>query len=300
MTRKKAYLLSGGIVPLLENRYKFSLDEPTKDNIREVEHDYFLDMNMHLHGRKDKDDNGKFEWDLKFFTDLAINRSMREVVAAHHSNRPLISFDDVYCTDLADGKYHITRINDPFDLDKKPLHGPRLGYKKLEDQVRDIKRIFGNEIDVLDIGVFEGETLISEAEGRFKNAGVSIKNVYTAFASKTSAENLKNRGMSLYSANAFDWVDWLELRDCLGFDGRKVIWEGEGEKPNGFFIRYDKKPSWASIPRGMEGKFTELYDKYFNKIRKYLKDYGIHADLIRSKHPSGNIHELRIKPHDFE
>lgn len=294
MAREKMYLLSGGIVPLLENRYGFSLDKNIKTRIRVLEQDYFKEMHGLLNGRKESDDEGEFSWKVEFMGDEDIDHSMRKVIAAKRvTERPLVTFDDVYCVDLADGKYHVTRINDPFDLSKKAVSGPRLGYVSLEEQVRSIRESLGDEIDVIDIGVFEGDTLINEAR-RFGNEGVKINNVYTAFAGKAGIKNLAGIGINLHPALTVDWVDWLELRDCIGFDGRKVLWQGDGEKPKGFFVRYDLKPSWASIPEGMEGKFTQLYDSYFAKVAECLRISGLNASLNKSDHASGNVYELRI------
>lgn len=294
MVREKMYLLSGGIVPLLENRYEVSLDQKAKTRIRVLEQEYFKEMHGLLDGRKESDGEGEFSWKVEFIGDEAIDESMRKVIAAKRVvERPLVTFDDVYCVDLANGRYHVTRINDPFDLSKKAVSGPRLGYASLEEQVRSIRKNLGDEIDVIDIGVFEGDTLMSEAR-RFGNEGVKINNVYTAFAGKAGIKNLSEIGINLHSAMIADWVDWLELRDCIGFDGRKVLWQGNGEKPKGFFVRYDFRPGWASIPEGMEQKFTQLYDSYFAKIRDALKDSGIDANLVKSDHASGNVYELRI------
>ena len=42
--REKTYLLTGGLVPLLENRHKIKLTPKTKDVLRTIEHAYFAEI----------------------------------------------------------------------------------------------------------------------------------------------------------------------------------------------------------------------------------------------------------------
>ena len=146
--REKTYLLTGGLVPLLENRHKVKLSPETKETIRTIEHAYFAETRHLLQGRSDKDNEGIFFWNVQFIPDTEIENDLRNLVISRRGKLPILSFDDVYCTDLPNGFYSISRIVDPTNLDNAPVLGPRLGHPPLEDQVRGIAKKFGKEMEI--------------------------------------------------------------------------------------------------------------------------------------------------------
>ena len=217
-------------------------------------------------------------------------------MTSRKTNLPILSFDDVYCTDLPNGFYSISRIVDPNNLDNAPTLGPRLGFPPLEDQVRGIIKNLGKEIEIMDIGTFEGGTLYDEINGRFKEAGIKIPRIYLAFAGKAGIEKLRGMGVGVQYYFGFDWVDWLEIRDCLGFDGRKVSLNVPKEEGlENLFVRYIERPEkWASIPATIKEEYEKLYNSFFNLIQRALVCEGIQTELVPLK-TNHCIYALKIR-----
>jgi hypothetical protein len=209
------------------------------------------------------------------------------------SSLPIISFDDVYCQDLASGHYHITRVQNPSNLNEEPRLGPRFNSENLKVQTKNILDRYGSEINIMDIGAFSGSTLIPEIE-RFRDAGINVKNVYLMFAGQNAIINIRNEGVNLKYAMTFNWIDWLELRDCIGFDGRKVLMDADSKDPQNSFIRYiENSKDWASIPEDVKHHYERLYVDSFDIIKSILACDGINADL--SKSPDRElVYDLRI------
>src|SRR3989344_4880385 len=168
MVQKKAYLLTGCIVPLLENRHKLKLTSDVADKIRAIELAYFQEIQRLLEGHCFKGESGEFLYDPQFVSDLQIQDALKQLISKNRSGLPLINFDDVYCHDVHDGVYSVTRLVDPNNLDAPTRLGPRPGFPPLEEQVRDIAKNHGRQVDVMDIGAFAGETLIGEIN-RFRD-----------------------------------------------------------------------------------------------------------------------------------
>jgi len=297
---KRIYLLTGGLVPLLQNRHNIrDLSEDTKKHLRTIEHAYFAETHLLLNGRSDYDKDAKeaFFWDVRFIPDEQIQRELKSLVKARKSTRPLVSFDDVYCVDLPDAHYHVTRIINPDNIDEDPELGPRFHADPLEAQAERIRKELGSEIDIMDIGTFAGDTIGGELKNRFANAGLKVKNVYLAFAGRKGLKTLGDMGLNIHPVHVHDWVDWLEIRDCLGFDGRKVANAKYGVKdPRYLFVRYsEKSEKWASIPEGIKHKYEDLYKKYFALIQTCLKGDGYTAKLEPFEEDSNVVYELTIK-----
>lgn len=295
MVIKKPYLLTGGLVPLIENRHKISLGKNTKPALRKLEYDYFSATADFLNGRQELDENGKvkYEWDVQFMSDELIDSQLANLILSSKAGRSVISFDDVYCQDLADGNYHVTRVQNPNKLQERPQLGPRFANADLEDQIAHIRKRYGPEIDVMDIGVFAGDTLSGEIK-RFADGGVKIGNIYVMFAGREGIDKIANMGASLKYVQEVDWVDWLEMRDCMGFDGRKVKMEGGKDSPANSFVRYTERPTdWASIPYDVKHHYERLYDSSFKEVQAILASDGIDVSLSQSpKHSL--VYDLRI------
>jgi len=293
--RKKTYLLTGGLVPLLENRYKVLLTGPVRAQIRGLEEEYAGEIRTLLEGRSDRDSSGDFLWNVSFVNDCQIDTELRTRVVGARSQRPLVSFDDVYCQDLADAHYSITRLADPSDLGGESVPGPRLGFNSLERQVIELKRKLGSEIDIMDIGTFGGGTISEEITGRLKANGITVGNVFLVFASQEGIDKIHATGSRLRCSRIYDWIDWLEMRDCLGFDGRKVVHTPSTKYIKNAFVRYcDKASDWASIPPQVEDRFKQLYDQYFQKMQQVLAE-GANVKVRLDRSPNNPlVYELGV------
>jgi hypothetical protein len=293
--RTKTYLLTGGLVPLFKNRYGISLASSTEVKIRIMEREYFNEMKAILENREDRDDGGLFLWNLTFADDLTIDSDFRKLITQNRSQRPLVTLDDVYCSDLADAHYSITRLVDPANLDLESVPGPRLGFSHLDEQVKILRERLGPEIDIMDIGTFGGGTISDEILGRLRNNDLSVANVFLVFAGQEGIRRINATGSNLRYLKTYNWVDWLEMRDCIGFDGRKVAHPVSSAVTQNIFIRYcDRSANWASIPEPFKEKFTQLYESYFDKIRRVLfSDAGVDVKLNKSPtHPL--VYELAV------
>lgn len=293
--RTKTYLLTGGLVPLLENRYGVPLNDTVRAKVRRLEKEYAQEIDTLLGRRRDKDNLGEFLWDIAFVDDLQIDQDLRGLVIGSKRNLPLVSFDDVYCKDLADAHYSITRLADPSDLSKESVSGPRLGFPNLDEQVSTLRVRCGREIDLMDIGTFGGGTISDEIMGRLKANGIRVNNVFLVFAGEDGIKKINATGSKLHYLKSYDWVDWLEMRDCIGLDGRKVIHSPSTKQVHNAFIRYcDKATDWASVPEQFRERFVDLYSQYFQKVRETLKEAGAEIELTKS---SANplVYELGIK-----
>jgi hypothetical protein len=295
--RAKDYLLTGGVVPLLENRHNLILSDELKDILKTIEHAYFAETHYLLQGYKDSDDKGDFFWNVRFVSSDEIESRLKELVKTNRSEvtRPLITFDDVYCPEIADGAYHVTRIMDPTRLDDDPSPGPRMGAEPLEIQARKIAKRFGPEIDILDIGTFGGKTLSDEIGLRFNKEGLQVRDIYLAFAAKEGVERLANENLNVKYLEFVDCVDWLELRDSIGFDGRKIdmahVPRGDNEN---HFVRYlERSKKWASIPSEIKDKYEKMYAHFHDLVKRVLYYEG-HSVSLSPAATNNGVYILKV------
>ena len=289
MGKNKPYLLTGGIGELIEQRHGLSFGVETHCELENIGANYAIELGGVLNGYIDDG----VVWNVKYVPGKQIDNSLREMVLSSGRSNPLLSFDDVCCVDLADASYSVTRVMDPNALERGTMLGPRFGKDSLEDQTKLIKEKYGNKIDVIDIGVFEGETLVGELEKRFMPQGIQIENVYVAFAGPGARENLAKYGTALHSCWDYDWAEWLEIRDCIGLDGRKIIMETPEDHINSFIPYTGDPENWASIPPKYVDKFRALYSDTFGKIRDVLGSAGHNASLEKSQ-KFKNVLNLKI------
>jgi hypothetical protein len=294
----KPYLLTGGLVPLIENRHKIPLGDNTKEAIRYIERSYSNSIASLLSNRieRDPENNPKFRWEVKFISDITIEEELSGLINSNKSiAQPIVSFDDVYCQNLANVNYHVTRIQNPSNLNEEPKLGSRFSFLDLDTQVENVRRNYGKSIDIMDIGAFGGATLLPEIK-RFRDKGVNIENIYLMFVGQEALEKLSNENLNIFYSKTFDWIDWLEIRDCMGFDGRKVpLNPNDLDAPQNSFIRYtEKSKEWASIPEDVKTKYDLLYDSSFNQVREVLASEGIDVSL-KPSNQNKLVHHLRIK-----
>jgi hypothetical protein len=295
MVKCLPYLLTGGLVPLIENRHKFNLNNSTKDLLRKIEFCYFMDIKNLLGGFQEKDEEGKpkFYWDVQFISDTSIEEKLGMLLKKRSSNNPLISFDDVYCQNFPQGNYHVTRIQNPNNLSQPPKTGSRYCSLGLKDQVNAIRKEFGEKIDIMDIGIFGGDTLFEEIK-RLREGNVNVECAYVMFAGQEGINRFSNSGLKLNYFQEMNWIDWIEIRDCMGFDGRKVKVKDKEELSKNMFVRYFERPNkWASIPLQFEEYYKILYRKYFNLTKDILNEEGIKVSLNPSR-KNRIIYELKM------
>ena len=166
----------------------------------------------------------------------------------------------------------------------------------MEIQISALKERYGSYWDLIDIGTFEGETLLGEINGRFKEEGVDIGNVYLAFAEEEGISNLQDGGVRPFARYKHHWVDWLEIRDCFGFDGRKVNCDLENiPLPANLFVKYtEKSEKWASIPPQIKQNYEELYCTYFNLLKSCLRTEGYDLSLEQYSEDFEYVYRLDI------
>jgi hypothetical protein len=278
---EKIYLLTGGLVPLLENRHNLDLTAEGRRELMGLEGSYFNEFKNRLNGHNDEEKG--LIWDVKSFSGKKIENEFGKMLSLRSKDRPLISFDDIYCTGLADGFYHVTRLMDPNNLSSGTFLGPRFNYPSLDEQIREIKVKFGGEIDIMDIGTFEGETIDGEVKMRFAKQGVNIKNAFLYVAGIEGIRNLRVTGLKVEYVHSFDWIDWIELRDCFGLDGRKISVSTEEGVVNSFVPYTHDSNSWASIPNKFREDFDSMYMDYFVRIKEILSQMRININLEKSK-----------------
>ena len=292
--RKKPYLLTGGLSSLLVNRHRVGLSESISQSLEILEIDYALDLGKILNGYSSSDAYGSFTWEVNLVSGDEIERELRRMVFSARNGRPVVSFDDVYCPDIADAKYHVTRLMNPSDIAGETRLGARFCQQTLEEQVTKLRDTYGCAFDIMDIGAFEGQTLIGEFQNRFKSIGLEVHNVYLAFAGPEGLDNLKRAGVIPKVARILDWVDWVEIRDCVGLDGRKIALEHHSSGTANAFIPYcENSGKWASIPPEFQDRFRTMYFEYFDKIRSTLGKEGHNIELAQSEKYSC-VRELRL------
>jgi len=218
-TKKPEYLLTMGMVPLLMNRYNLDLGIESQNDVDKIELDFAIALGERLGD----------VFDYKILERQKIENLMKDAVS-NKNGLPKIMLDDVYFQDLkVDDKISITRLVwDVNNFNNKVL-GPRNGYDSLEKQISNMGNSYeGKEVSLIDIGAFEGESLIGTKNSivnLLDAKGVKTKRIYLSVVNKEAREKIEARGIELVTKNTdYDITngDWLESRDLLGFDGRKI------------------------------------------------------------------------------
>ncbi len=279
MAETKDYLINTGIVPLLQNRWGLELPNPTIRELQRLEDAFLAEIKPIIEDEKQifSSDGKTYNATLKDRNAVQLNDSMATLLRGE--SRPQLNFDDVYFRGQSDAFYSTTRTTNPDNLNDKK-QGPRLGFVSMAEQAKALAKKFGTqEIVVLDIGTFDGDTLDTEVR-RLIEAGVNVKAIYLATANKNGYNKLTEGEGSLKAqhgvdikvaeGNMFDYADWVELRDFIGLDGRKVMREINGRtipefmpfKNQFLFIPYrENLGQWASLEYKTDD-LKALCDKY--------------------------------------
>ncbi|MBR9691153.1 hypothetical protein GOV06_00030, partial [Candidatus Woesearchaeota archaeon] len=182
-------------------------------------------------------------------------------------NSNLLYLDDIYFENHGES-ISVTRTLPTEDLGNKKASkriSPRYRTSSLDEQ---IKKLTKSEYDLVDIGIFEGETL-ENISCRLKKNGISVNKFRVGICNK----NTVNRaGDKIYFKDTdievivpeeglFDFGEWIELRDLIGFDGRSVISEGRTYKCYASHLS-----KHATIPEENCDDVRAIADSYFNKL----------------------------------
>jgi len=270
MNKPKDYLVSKGLVPLLVNRYGLQLSNELKERIRELEDEFAQTLGGIL---QCKSIFGEHPLSYRVLDDESIINSVRELL--EREKRPKISFDDVYFQDLAEDFYSITRLTNPDEFSDKRV-GPRPGFPELQTQrERLANRFRSNGVVFLDIGIFEGETLMDEVD-KFREIGVNVERVVLAIGNTEYVERMRKK-VPVDVANIYDFGEWIEIRDFFGFDGRKPIRDNITGYSNEILIIPYKENlgTWASIPKGLETEVKKLCEQSNRDLINELRREGI-------------------------
>lgn len=281
----KDYLVSKGIVALLQNRYGLCLSKNVQEKLKNIENVFSTKMNQFT------DSSLRFS----LIEEDVIEAEMKMMLA--EESRPIVSVDDVYFTKSSEDFYSMTRLTNPDDSSDKVI-GPRFGKKTLSEQRERLANKYGNEeIALIDIGIFHGDTLLEEILINFPQAGINVGKVYCVVGNKDYLKKFIDAGVELVVAREYDFFDWVEARDLLGFDGRKP----QREKLSGYdninlVIPYkDALDAWAGI-KDPSDSLKALCEQACEDLIDILKDDNINTryDLARKNTNGTNIYTLEF------
>lgn len=274
MNRKPEYLISKGVVNLLVNRYRLDLSCQAKQKIELLEEEFTKRLGQEL--------SDFFDYDV--VSADTIDKTMEKSVK-RSSRLPIIGLDDVYFRGIpTDGEVSITRlVTDVNNFDKKIL-GPRKGYASLEEQMTSLEKDFsGKDVALMDVGVFEGETLLDKERGvinMMKSRGINVMRLYVSIVNSPALQKFNDAGIEIVTSNKlydFTGGDWLEVRDLLGLDGRKISSEQyDLNKNTQLFAKYIQDPqtlkAGANIQDGVTASIVlDLCSMYQKKLLREIR-----------------------------
>jgi len=295
MSNKPEYLLTLGLPELFLNRYNLDLSDEIERNIQYVEKDFAEKLGNLL----------EKEFDYHILTSTEIEKRMKNLVA-QSSGVPLINLDDVYFQNLECDRLSVTRLIENLVNFNEKFLGARKGEPPLESQIEKLSRKYSNkEVGLVDVGTFEGETLLDPKEGIIPNLiryHIKPRKIFLSIVNKSALKKLNQNGIEVIvneNIHDFSGGDWLESRDLLGFDGRKINCEKVGL--NGryhAFVRYIENSKTlkegASITQNVN-EVLELCKNYNRKIMSLLQDNGIDVREGMLKGTSIYLIEFRDK-----
>jgi hypothetical protein len=306
MSAKPSYLITTGITNLLETRYGLILPKDVRKNIQEIETDYVRILGKFL-GRH-------FTFDV--LNPRKIEGTLRGMMEKERD--PVVCLDDVFFRGMYDQEFSVTRLTHP-DTGEQVI-GPRSGKPSIEYQVNAMAEKFsGRRVALLDIGIFHGDTLLNSSSDsslslaeRLRENNVDVGNLYLGVANEPFVGKFEKAGMHVRAAHMYDFSDaengmggdWIEVRDLLGFDGRKPYFENlNGSSSKVLFTPYtvDKKmlEDKASIPPELADFVMNLSSECARLIRLTIEDAGFSVTYGPIKEHK-KIFECTIKPDNME
>ncbi len=209
-----------------------------------------------------------------------MNRFLKE------SKYPIVSLDRVYISD-ANAFLDVARITD--SITGKILRiAERPGTKDLVEQIEDIREF--EQIALVDVGAFDGTTLSNLCKSLYLK-GIQVQSIALGVTNSGALEKIRtlvigpgdrddsDAGMAegeyvpieVSQAYTFDLLEWIELRDFFGIDGRAIGLSGDGQRQ---FIPYWENLGWASIAGNDQSAVEELCKRYNAKLCRLLDNAG--------------------------
>ncbi len=288
------YLITQGLAELFANRFALDLSAGKMRDIIQLEQGFCRELGGILGGvvfQKEDGDKGKTYHRYNYLVLSA--EEMRDTVDSMigAETLPIVSFDDVYMNGQASDHYSVTRLTDPFDAsNKRP--GPRPGAFSLARQVEYLQARYGQQpVAVFDVGVFDGETLLSEAisrnglangdlkktcsngreNGRLQREGINVQKIYLTVANAEGLQTVQDGSTAdiVVDENyVYNFGDWIESRDMLLFDGRKPMRSAlQGDYGTDYLmIPYTCTPQMLSDAGGIP---MQLYAQVTKRCREY-------------------------------
>ena len=251
-----SYVISKDLVPTLERKIGIDLSPFVRERIRLLE-DFFL---------------SKF-WryipeDINKITTNAFTTSVELEAVIDERGLPLISLDRVYAP-KADGYLEITRVTDP--KTNKITIGERPGNPSLEVQFIPLQKY--TEINLVDVGAFEGNTILELCD-LLEKKGLKIAEIFLGYSSVEAKEKI-SRNKKVTVLNLFQFYEWVELRDFFGIDGRRIA-----ERPDYFIPYWENLSSWASVPLQYKNEVKNLCLDYNKGLLQLLGSEGYPIERI--------------------
>lgn len=183
---------------------------------------------------------------------------------------PCVSLDPIYAQDNIIAYLSVTRITNPATGEKSI--GSRPGTKPIERQIKEISEIC-SRINLVDCGAFEGDTLL-EIIRLLEQQKISVEKIYLAVSSYLARDKISQKS-EVITNNLFNFKEWVELRDLLGIDGRKV-----SETDNAFIPYWENLEEWASIPKENVRIVKQLCKQYNSSLIRILERTNGDIDKI--------------------
>jgi len=258
----KDYIFTKDVVNLFTNRYGLNLNINQVGKIQKLENEFIDSIRDYL----------PRGYQIKVLDKLKFNE---------FNNENLLFLDDVYFNKKGE-EISVTRTI-PFEkLGKNDAVKilPRFGSESLDIQISKLQK---KEYSVVDCGVFSGHTLY-DLISEFRDKGIKINKAYLGVCNKNSIIEIKGKSylakvdntsvekkasdleLIIPDEGIFDFGEWIELRDMLGFDGRSVY------STNRTFKCYSTDlHEHASIDRENEDSVVNISNLYHNKIMNVVK-----------------------------
>jgi hypothetical protein len=192
----------------------------------------------------------------------------RKILQAVPRDLPLISLDRVYLP-YAENYLEVTRRTNP--QTGEVTIAERFGSCPIEEQIKRIKQY--PRVNIADVGAFEGDTILSICQ-KLAEKDIAVERVYLGFSDNRAKKKIGEKAVIL---EAFDFYEWIELRDLFGIDGRLV---GTLNGKRAYMPYWENLPKWASIQQEYELECAKLCKKYYRKVINLLKSNNLDINNI--------------------
>lgn len=177
---------------------------------------------------------------------------------------PIVSLDRIYVPpETSSDLFYIdvTRLTDQATGAVKLAARP--GKKSIDEQASELKNIVKNTpVALVDVGAFEGNTLL-RVLNTLRKEDIKVAEIYLGVSNRRLNEKI-NYIARTNVVSTFDLYEWIELRDLIGIDGRKV---GVDQKGTLQYIPYwENLTGWASISNENAYIVKQFCIKYYDRL----------------------------------